>query len=605
MSLKEIFQWNQNIFDEKLRTDLLPEEEAEIKRFQVEMERLEKSALAPDDFKRFRLNNGVYGIRGDVNRHMIRIKVRFGNLNALQLERIADITEKYTPKKLAHITTRQAVQIHEILRSDVPEALRGFAEVGLTTREACGNTVRNVTASQYAGIDPHEVFDITPYADLLSLYFLRNPICQNLPRKFKIAFEGSEKTDYAKVGIHDIGFIAQKKVVNGKEVRGFKVYIGGGLGSTPFPAQMLEEFCPEELVLPTAEAVIHLFDRNGERKDKNRARLKYLAAKWGIELFRKEFFIERTQGMMTGSGRAAFWKLNLKEEKPPVLKTPAPTGIPAGLSGLEGWQKTNTFEQKQKGYFGVNVRLPLGDINSDQMRKLAKISRVFCGGRMRTTVGQNILLHWVPKASLGALFNELRNAGLAAKGAETITDITRCPGADTCQIAITHSRGLAFEMEKLFSIDGESGIGADPIFKNITIKISGCTNSCGHHHIANIGFHGASKNVDSRAVPHYQMLIGGFTDGNGAAVFGKRIAQIPARRAPDATRAVLEAFKKGRGVEETFIQWAERMGPAALKEIVDPFTSIPSFAEDPKMYEDLGAAGKPFKLEMGKGECAA
>ncbi len=603
MALKEIHEWNHHIFDEKLRTVLLPEEESEIQRFQVEMERLEKSALTPDDFRRFRLNNGVYGIRGDENRHMIRIKIRFGILNALQLERIADITEKYTPKKLAHVTTRQAIQIHEILRSDVPKALRGFMEVGLTTREACGNTVRNVSATHYAGIDPLEAFDVTPYADLLSLYFLRNPICQNLPRKFKIAFEGSDKTDYAKVGIHDIGFVAQKKIVNGKEVRGFKVYVGGGLGSTPFPAQLLEEFCPEELFISTAEAVIRLFDRNGERKDKNRARLKYLVAKWGIELFRQEFFAERTQVVMTGSGKEAFWKINLEEEGAPILKTPAPTEAPASLPGFEEWLKTNTFEQKQKGYYGVNVRCPLGDINPDQMRNLAKISRIFCGGRMRTTISQNLLLHWVPKASLRALFHELRGAGLAASGAETVTDITRCPGADTCQIAITHSKGLAFEMGKFF--EGGSGIGTDPAFRDITIKISGCTNSCGQHHIANIGYHGASKVLNGKAVPHYQLMVGGYTAKDGAAVFGKRIAQIPARRTPEATKAILDAFKKEKNTPESFLQWSQRVGSEHLKKIVEPFVAIPADNADPLLYEDLGDPGRPFKLEMGKGECAA
>ncbi len=601
MALKEIYQWNQNIFDEKLRTELLPEEEAEIKRFEIEIARLEKGALDPDDFRRFRLNNGVYGIRGAENRHMIRIKIRFGNMNALQLECIADITEKYAPNKLAHVTTRQAIQLHEILRTDVPTILRKLMEVGLTTREACGNTVRNVSCSHYSGISPNEVFDVVPYADLLSLYFLRNPICQNLPRKFKIAFESSPNEDWAKVGIHDLGFIAQKKIENGKEVRGFKVFVGGGLGSTPFPAQLLEEFIPTELYLPTAEAVIRLFDRNGERKDKNRARIKYLVAKWGIETFRQEFLSERKQVVMTGSGREAFWRLNLEEYKAPVLSSPPPTEVISAFPGFEDWKKTNTFEQKQKGYFAVNVRCPLGDINPDQMRSLAKISRTFCGGRLRTTIAQNILLHWVPEKSLKALYAQLEPLGLALKGAETVTDITRCPGADTCQIAITHSKGLAYEMSKIFN----NGYGSDPTFKDISIKISGCTNSCGQHHIANIGFHGASKNVDTRTVPHYQLMVGGYTAINGVAVFGKRIAQIPARRTSEATKAILDAFKKEKGSSETFLQWAERIGPQKIKELVAPFTTVPAFDQDPSMYEDLGDPGKPFKLEMGKGECAA
>ena len=220
---------------------------------------------------------------------------------------------------------------------------------------------------------------------------------------------------------------------------------------------------------------------------------------------------------------------------------------------------------------------------------------------MRTTISQNILLHWVPQKSLPALYTQLHPIGLALTGAETVTDITRCPGADTCQIAITHSKGLAFEMSKIFS----NGYGSDPTFREITIKISGCTNSCGQHHIANIGFHGASKNIDQKAVPHYQLMIGGYTAPDGVAVFGKRIAQIPARSTPEATKAILDAFKKDKGANETFLQWAERVGTPKLKEIVEPFTKVPAYDQDPKMYEDLGDPGHPFKLEMGKGECAA
>ncbi|HXV18889.1 MAG TPA: nitrite/sulfite reductase [Candidatus Omnitrophota bacterium] len=600
MSPKEIESLH-SVFEEKLIKELPPELEAEIRRFEVEIDRLEKGALDPDDFRKFRLNNGVYGIRGSVDRHMIRIKIRYGYMNPLQLERIADITEKYAPNGLAHVTTRQAIQLHELKRTDIPKILRLLGEVDLTSREACGNTVRNVTASHYSGISPNEIFDITPYADLLSLYFLRNPVCQNLPRKFKIAFESSPAEDYAKVGIHDLGFIAVKRTVDGKEEKGFKVFVGGGLGSTPYPAQVLEEFCPLGEYLACAEAVIRLFDRNGERKDKNRARIKYLVAKWGIETFRQEYFSEKRQVLMTGSGRESFWKLRFDEEKAPALKAPAPTQAPGVLPGYEAWLKSNTFEQKQKGYFAAHVRCPLGDITPDQMRKLAKIAREFCAGRLRTTIAQNILIYWIPKDSLKALYARLSEAGLALNGANEIRDITRCPGADTCQIAITHSKGLAYEMGKIF----DNGLGNEELFKGITIKISGCTNSCGQHHIANIGYHGASKVVDGRAVPHYQLMIGGYTDKDGVAVFGKRIAQIPAKLAPAATRAILDAYKKERGAHEDFLQWSGRIGVPKLRELTAPFTAIPSFDADPLMYEDLGDPGKPFKVEMGKGECAA
>ena len=600
MALTEIETFP-SVYEEKTVKELSPEQEAEIRRFETEIARLDRGELDPDAFKKFRLENGVYGIRGSMDRHMIRIKIRYGNMNALQLECIADIAEKYAPNQLTHITTRQAIQLHEIKRTDMPVILRRLAEVGLTTREACGNTVRNVSCSHYAGISPKDVFDVTPYADLISLYFLRNPVCQNLPRKFKIAFEGSPEEDYAKVGIHDLGFIAREDVVNGKKVKGFATYVGGGLGSTPFPAQLLEEFTPLELYLPTAEAVLRLFDRNGERKDKNRARIKYLVAKWGIETFRKKFQDERRAVIATGSGKEAFWKLRFDGEKPPVLKEAAPTQAPGVLPGFEEWVKSNTFEQKQKGYHAVHIRLPLGDINPDQARKLAKISRAFCGGRIRTTISQNLMLLWVPKDSLKALYSQLSQSGLNLKGANEITDITRCPGADTCQIAITHSKGLAFEMSKLFT----NGLGSDTALKDITIKISGCTNSCGQHHIANIGFHGASKNIDGKPVPHYQLMIGGYTDLKGVAVFGKRIAMIPAKRTSEATKAILAAFKAEKGAQENFLQWAERVGAQHLKDLVAPYLTVPPFDKDPLMYEDLGDPGKAFKVEVGKGECAA
>ena len=603
MALQDVINANE-VFEEKLSKQLPTEVEAEIRRFEKQIERLGTGALDMDDFRKFRLNNGIYGIRGATDRHMIRIKVRYGYINPLQLERVADITEKYAPNRLAHVTTRQAIQLHEILRSDVMAIMRGLAEVGLTSREACGNTVRNVTASHYAGISPNEAFDVTPYADLLSLYFLRNPVCQNLPRKFKIAFEGSEKEDFARVGIHDLGFIAVTRSLNGKEERGFKVYVGGGLGSTPFPAQLLEEFCPLDEYLATTEAAIRLFDRNGERKDKNRARIKYLVAKWGIETFRQEFRVEKKVVLMTGSGREAFWKLRFEHETEPKQGQSLgsiQSGQGLSLKGFDEWAKSNTFEQKQKGYFAAHVRCPLGDINPGQMRKLAKISRELCGGRMRTTIAQNIMLYWIPKDALKAVYARLVEADLAHKGANEITDITRCPGADTCQIAITHSKGLAFEMGKLFT----DGLGSDPALKHVTIKISGCTNSCGQHHIANIGFHGASKNVDGRQVPHYQLMIGGFTAPDGQATFGKRVAMIPAMRTPDATRAILETYKAEKGKEESFLDWSGRVGMQALKDLVAPFTTIEPFDKNPKLYEDLGDSGKPFKVEMGKGECAA
>lgn len=576
-----------------------PEPQAEISRFCEEIEKLEKGSRDPDDFKRFRLENGVYGIRGTTDEHMIRVKVPFGRLNADQLEGLAGIAERFTPLKVGHVTTRQAVQFHHVKRRDVPEVLKLVNQVGLTTREACGNTVRNVSCCHYSGISPDELFDVTPYAKILVPHFLRNKLNQNLPRKFKIAFEGCLNKDHARVGIHDLGFVAATREASGKVEKGFKVYVGGGLGTIPFPAQLLEEFLPVSEYLAATEAVLRIFDRYGERKDRNRARIKFLVDKWGIEEFKKVYLEEKKIAILTSPGIGNQWDFELTEEEAPQQLQNIPADTPSlPPAEYDRWLKTSVFLQKQKGFYAVNVRCPLGDISVPQMRDVAKISRTFCAGSMRTTISQNIILHWVPEKSLKALYQELRKAGLALSDAEYITDITRCPGADTCQIAITHSRGLAAEMAGIFN----DGYATDPAFKNLTIKISGCTNSCGQHHIADIGFHGASKVVNGHAVPHYQLLLGGYTQ-TGEAVFGKRIIQIPARRVPEAVKKILDLYKSERTPNETFRSWSERSAEY-LKKTLAPYAEIPPYEKDPQMYQDLGDKGD-FELKMGKGECAA
>ncbi len=577
---------------------LTPVQETELKLFEENIRQLESGALDSDDFRRFRLENGIYGIRNTTDEHMVRIKIKWGNLNADQLDVLADIAEAYATPKCAHVTTRQAIQMHHIKRRDVVALLRRVNECGLTTREACGNTVRNVTACHFAGVSPEEVFDVRPYAQALVEYFLRNPINQNLPRKFKIALEGCP-TDHARVPIHDFGAVAKVRTVNGKTVRGFATSVGGGLGATPNAAILIEDFTPEDLLIPTAEACVRIHDRYGNRKDKAKARIKFVLKEWGPEKMRDTILEERKIAVLTRSGRMPNFHVDSRafDEEPPKVDLPATVSEPKD-PGYARWKLTNVKKQKQAGYVTVLVRCLLGDIYVPQMHELAHIARRYNGGRLRTAITQNLVLQWIPEKALPLVYADLLKAGLAEANAERVADITRCPGADTCQIAITHSRGLAATLTPIFS----NGLSTAEDLQDIKIKISGCFNSCGQHHIADIGFYGASKVVDGHEVPHYVMLLGGYTE-EGVAKFGKPTIQIPARRVPEAAKKMLQFYRENHQPNEIFRAFVDRVGTAKIKDLLQEFTSVRT--EDPKKYEDLGAEGVAFKMEMGKGECAA
>ncbi len=573
----------------------------EIQRFAEAIQRVADGELDPDDFKKFRLENGIYGIRGTMDEHMIRVKIKWGGLNAEQLETMAEIAERFSDPKVGHVTTRQNFQFHHVKRTNVPTAMEMIAKVGLTTREACGNTVRTVTACPYAGVSATELFDVTPYAEAAAKYFLRHVVCQDLPRKFKIAFEGCTE-DHARIPIHDVGAVAKIQSVHGKPVRGFQLYVGGGLGATPFSAVLLEEFTPADILLPTIEAVIRLFDRYGERKDKNRARIKFLIHKtWGVEEFRKRFQQERRMTIATSAGRGQWGIEPVEQTAPPTPKLPASFSLPTSV--FEQWRATNVFTQKQPGYVGVDIRCPLGDITVPQMRGLAQAARTYCGGRMRLTIRQNLFMSWVPEEALIPLHQELVRLGIAYAGANELVDVTRCPGADTCQIAITRSKGLARAMEGMFNNGGRPLLSSEAL-KDLQIKISGCPNSCGQHHIADLGFSGAAKSVNGRTVPHYRIYVGGGTVLN-QATFGTYIGQTPAKRTPDAAKHLLALYRDERQGTESLAQWAGRVGTARLTKELESFQTLPAFEQDPKAYEDLGAEGVEFKIQMGKGECAS
>lgn len=586
------------ILNKEFGMSLAPEVEEELVRFEENIKSLRAGRLDPNEFKKFRLNNGVYGIRGATDLQMIRIKCPHGEITADQLDVVADLTEKFTRTKLAHVTTRQAIQIHHVHLDNIPTALRRLADCGLTAREACGNTVRNVTKTPYAGLLKDEAFDVTPYAQAIFEHFLRNPAVQNFPRKFKIAFYGGGSEDIAYTAIHDLGYVAVKRTVNGKEEKGFRVYVGGGLGATPHVAILLEEFTPLSDFFPTADAITRIFDRHGDRKDKSHARLKFVVKKFGDDVFRQMVKDERSQVRATQAGG---WKWILPNEKPltaPVLTQKINADVKPDAS-FELWRKTNVLAQKQEGYSMVTVVTPLGDLTVTQMKTLSNISRKYNSGQMRTMVQQNMFLPWIRNEHLVALYSELKAIELATGGALRFSDVTRCPGADTCQIAVTKSRGLAGAILDLF----KNGLSQDADMQDLSVKISGCTNSCGQHHIGNIGFFGTYRKVNGHEVPHYQLLIGGDVK-EGSAKFGQAISAIPAKRAPEVVKHLVNLYKKEKAEGERFVQTMERLGRVRLKEEVEPFRALPLFEEKPDMYYEWGEY-QEFKAEIGQGECAA
>jgi len=580
---------------------LKSEIEAEIQRFEQEIQALERGALDPEDFKRFRLENGVYGIRNSADRHMIRIKIPFGAITPEQLEEIANLAEQFTPTATSHLTTRQDIQFHNVNRGDVPRVLRRLAEIGLTTREACGNTVRNVTACPLAGVAPDEAFDVTPYAQATVEYFLRNPVNQNLPRKFKIAFEGCLQ-DHARIPIHDIGAVAKVRTVAGKQERGFHVYVAGGLGAQPRSADRLEEFTPADLLIPTIEAAIRVFDRNGERRPERvhrmRARMKFLAREWGTGRLQEAIIKERKQVLLTRSGRMPA-KINATEETAPEAAFVNRLYSVSVSAAYAAWLSANVTRQKQEGWSVVSVAVPLGDIQPGALRALAAIARRYAGGRVRISIGQNFILRWVPDQVLPHVFADLRQAGLAKGEAGRITDITRCPGADTCQLALTHSRALASALHEAVR-DRYQSI---PEVMKLSIKISGCMNSCGQHHIADLGLFGSTVEAGGKTLPTYTLLLGGSTK-EGVATFGQFTAKVPARVAPEAVCTVLDDYLYNREGEEEFQAFVKRSGIVRFRQLLEEFTDFSRYEHREDLRYDLGQSDT-FKAEIGVGECAS
>jgi len=529
---------------------------------------------------------------------MLRIKIPYGAFSAAQMDVVAELAEEYS-EGISHATTRQDIQIHYLHLEDSPDIMRRLAAVGITTREACGNSVRNITGCVRAGVCGGEQFDITPYAEACYQFLLGHPDAQDFGRKIKVAFSGCEGESCGLVSIHDIGFVAAKRNSDdGNEERGFKMVVGGGLGAVPHQAKTLEDFVPLEEILPLSQAICRVFARLGEKRNRARARLKFLIAKTGIEEFRRLVHEER-KTLTFDPNWSDLVHAPFDSDKP--LRQSAPLPQASGeidSNGFHSWQKTNVRQQRQENYSTFFVTLPLGDISSDQLRALASLSRKFTGDTTRITVDQNLAFRWASNADLPAIHAELIDMGLADGGAEHIEDVTSCPGTDTCKLGISASRGLAGELHKQLS-----GSDLDEAVQKLQIKISGCFNSCGQHHVADIGFYGVSRKVNGYTVPHFQVVLGGQWTENGGA-YGLAIVAIPSKNIPEVVRRICASFVEERQSDEAFQQYIKRIGKVTIRQRLDDLRDVPGHLADPSYYSDWGDPREYTTGDMGIGECA-
>jgi sulfite reductase (ferredoxin) len=608
---------------EKLGEKIPSELGREIDIFEQQMELRKQGKIDEKVFAETRLRRGIYGQRYDNGqRHdgkrvqklklaevikgpdtlwdapgMMRIKIPFGGVTPAQLETLADLSEEYSDG-VTHVTTRQDVQLHYVHIDDTPALMRRLAAVGITSREACGNVVRNVTACPLAGVCHDQTFDVTPYAKACSKFLLGHPDTQDFGRKFKIAFSGCSQHPCGLVTMHDMGAIAKRKVIDGEERRGFEFYVGGGLGSVPYKAKLFEEFLPEEELLPMAQAISRVFARLGEKRNRARARVKFLIAHLGIDEFRRLVLEERQK--LSPDPRWTDYLASVNEQSEEPLKPGVSLNGHQRPEGFEAWYVTNVYKQRQPGYVAATVTLPLGDASADQLRALADIARRFVKDTVRTTVEQNILFRWVSEADLPEFYQAIKAIGLGAPDAATIVDVTACPGTDTCKLGIASSRGLARELRYRL---GEKSLELDAAVKNLRIKVSGCFNSCGQHHIADIGFYGINRNVKGFQVPHFQVILGGKFHDN-AGEYGVPIGAVPSKRVPEAVSSITEFYVRKREKNERFQEFVGRIGKKAIKDLLEDLTKIPAHEVDPSYYADWGDPREFTLADMGIGECA-
>jgi sulfite reductase beta subunit-like hemoprotein len=569
----------------------------EIETFRRKAQAFLDGQITEDEFRPFRLKHGIYGQR-QAGVQMVRSKIPSGMLTAAQAGQLARVAEEFGGGR-GHLTTRQNIQFHFVPLERVADLMHVLADAGLTNREACYNTVRNITTCAWSGIARNEVFDVRPYAQRLAFALLRKELTSNLPRKFKIAFDGCAGRDCISGAINDIGLRAV--IRDGK--RGFRMLVAGGLGPLPTEAQLLEEFVPEERLLNRCEAVIRVFNRYGNRGNKNKARLKFVLRERGIEWLREQ--VEKEYQLILSEGGIE-WPEMVPEGFGGYQSQPQTLGQGAllpvagrhqtGDGAYDAWLATNVAEQKQAGYAAVTVRVEQGNLQAEQLRGLGRIAAAAGDATLRVSIDQNLLLPFVPLGRLPEVHRALAAIGLAAARARHIDDVVTCPGAYSCNLALTKSMNLGAALgEALRRYD-------DPRVRELSIKVSGCPNSCGHHWVGDFGFFGNARKIDGREIPYYQMLLGGGYDEEGVMRFGLAVQSIPARLAPAAVVRVLDHFQANRLEGETFRQYVLRHKIETFRELTREFAKPAELF--PEIYQDWGDE-QAFSLQLGRGECAA
>ena len=564
--------------------------EKDILELERKIQLFKEGKIDEERFRSLRLARGVYGQR-QFGVQMIRIKLPYGKVSSEQLHRISDVSDEYSRGRL-HITTRQDIQIHHVSLDRTPELWAQLEKDDITLREACGNAVRNITASETAGIDVAEPFDVSPYADATFKFFLRNPICQEMGRKFKMSFSGTDD-DTAISFIHDLGFIAKIKTENGVTKKGFKVLLGGGLGSQPRHADVIYEFLEEDVLIPTIESVLRIFDRFGERTKRAKARLKFLVKELGtavfLELVSKE--LSALENKTFKINTTAFEQpISFQEVATPVIKI-------KDKVAFQNWKQTNVIKQKQAGLFAIGIKVHLGDFYTQKARLLADLVKKYGANEIRLTLRQNILIRHIRADLIPFFYVELQKLGFANAGYNSTSDITACPGTDTCNLGISSSTGIAVVLEKVLEEEYPSYINN----KEIAIKISGCMNACGQHNMAHIGFQGMSIKVGNLQAPGLQVLIGGGILGDGNGRFSDKLVKIPSKRGPDALRILLNDIEANQQQKESFLEYYDRQGKTYFYNLLKGLSDTTNLLPDD--FIDWGYSEKYVKA-IGVGECA-
>jgi sulfite reductase beta subunit-like hemoprotein len=578
----------------------------DIDKFERLLARYQAGKLEEDRWRVFRLANGIYGQRQGATFQMVRVKIPYGSLRPEQLEMLGTVAREYS-RGWGHITTRQNVQFHFVALERIPAVMRDLGSVGLTTREACGDTVRNVAGCHLAGACPFEVLDISPWAEATFRHFLRHPYGQRLPRKFKINFSGCA-TDCGQAMFNDVGVVAVTRArPDGNTEAGFRVFIAGGLGATPHPAQALEEFTPRDDLLATIEAVLRVFDHAGNRDNKLRARMKWLVDTLGIDEVRARVLKERHLLLAAAGWPGGIPEVVTEQGDDPAGISAAgldgssarPGAVPVEISGgspYARWERANVVRGVARGTVSAYAHCRLGDVTADQFDGLAALQRRL-GAEVRVTNRQNVVFRGLGEGQMPALYAGLAALDLARPGAELARDVVSCPGADTCNLAVTQSRGLASAIDTALEDAGLADVGG------VRVNISGCSNSCGQHHTADIGFFGVERRAHGRPAPGYQLLLGGHL-GDASVEFGRKALRLPAKACAEATVRLVGRFAGEREAGETFAAWLGRVGGAA--EVAGGLADLAEFPAPhtaPGFYVDFGEA-VPFSAEIGAGECA-